>query len=174
MLYENKTTGEFGITHSMLKAKFPNISFSEGILALEGYTAYERSSIPLVTESQYFVEKAPVDGVQVFDVVDKEETPEYLNSLRQSIKDKITAKRWAVESGGLTFPNGIKIKTAKEDQDRILSVIINAERYGIDLIDFKADSGWVTISIVALKQLANQLTRSGKIPPWLYRLSNHC
>ncbi|MEG0915326.1 MAG: [Fe-Fe] hydrogenase large subunit C-terminal domain-containing protein, partial [Christensenellaceae bacterium] len=45
---------------------------------------------------------------------------------------KITQKRKETEVGGLLFPNGVSIKTSKEDQDRILSVIVNAERNGID------------------------------------------
>ena len=62
------------------------------------------------------------------------------------------------EVGGLLFPNGVSIKTSKDDQDRILSVTINAERNGIEEIDFKADSGWVKISIFALRQMAKELT----------------
>ena len=113
--------------------------------------------IEAVVEDEEYIEL--YDGVQVWEVTDKVVTEADLTRARDIVKERITAKRWEVESGGLVFPNGMRVKTAKEDQDRILSVIINAERNGIEEIDFKAESGWATISLIALKQLAKELTR---------------
>lgn len=158
MLYENTQTKEFGITHDMLANLLPNISFPVGISEIGDYKKYERKDRPVPSEFQTVKEISPVDGVQTWLVENKEETAEYLLQLKQVIKDKITAKRWEVESGGLSFPNGVFVKTAKEDQDRILSVIINAERNGINEIDFKADSGWIKVTLFALKQLGKELT----------------
>lgn len=158
MLYENTETKEFGITHDMLVNLLPSVSFPVGISNIGKYKRYERTDRPNISDTQIVREISPVDGIQTWEVVSKEESEEYIASLKSSMKAKITEKRWLVESGGLSLPNGINIKTAKDDQDRILSVIINAERNGIDEIDFKADSGWVKISLFALKQLAKELT----------------
>lgn len=158
MLYEHIETKEFGITHEMLLRLLPNTSFPVGISEIGKYKKYEKVDRPVVSETQTVVEVAPVNGVQTWLVSDKEESLSYIASLKTSMKAKITEKRWAVESGGLSFPNGVSVKTAKDDQDRILAVIINAERNGIEEIDFKADSGWVKISLFALKQLAKELT----------------
>ncbi|MEG2283835.1 MAG: DUF4376 domain-containing protein [Bacilli bacterium] len=98
------------------------------------------------------------NGTQSWIITNKEVNEILLSSLRKEVKDKITNKRWEVEVSGLTFPNGISVKTSKDDQDRILSVIINAERNGITQIDFKADSGWTTVTIFTLKQMAKELT----------------
>lgn len=158
MLYENTETKEFGITHEMLVNLCPNISFPVGISEIGKYKKYERSERPIPTEFQTVKEVSPEDGVQKWLIENKEETEEYISKLKRDVKEKITGKRWSVESGGISFPNGVFVKTAKEDQDRILSVIINAERNGINEIDFKADSGWVKMSLFALKQLAKELT----------------
>lgn len=158
MLYENTETQTFGITHDMLVNLLPNISFPVGIPEIGKYKKYERTERPIPNDSQTVREVAPVDGVQTWLVENKEETEAYLLQLKSMVKDKITSKRWEVESGGLSFPNGVLVKTSKDDQDRILSVIINAERNGINEIDFKADSGWVKITLFALKQLGKELT----------------
>lgn len=158
MLYENTETKEFGITHDMLVNLLPGVSFPVGISNIGKYKKYERTDRPNISDTQIVREISPVDGVQTWEVVDKEESEEYIALLKSTMKAKITEKRWSVESGGLSFPNGINVKTAKDDQDRILAVIINAERNGIEEIDFKAESGWVKISLFALKQLAKELT----------------
>lgn len=158
MLSEHIETKEFGITHDMLVSRLPHVSFPYGIQEIDKYKAYTRTDKPQVTDAQVVVEVVPVEGVQTWLVSAKEATEEYLTILKTAVKAKVTEKRWAVESGGLSFPNGVRVKTAKDDQDRMLSVIINAERNGIEEIDFKADSGWTKISIFALKQLAKELT----------------
>lgn len=158
MLYRNTETGEFGITHDMLLSRLPNVSFPYGIQEIGVYKAYERRDKPTVLETQQVSEGLPVNDIQTWVVTDKVNTEDSLLALKSQLKSKVTEKRWLVESGGILFPNGVKVKTSKDDQDRILSVIINAERNGIDEIDFKSESGWVKISIFALKQLAKELT----------------
>lgn len=172
-MYYNKDSKEFGISFEMLKKKYPKVSLSYEIPKIDNWISYEQTDRPSANKFQIVEEIEPrfdqttdettnevilSNGVQMWSVSDKVITPEILQSVKQELKSKITAKRWSVESGGITFLNGVRVKTAKDDQDRILSVIINAERNGIKEIDFKADSGWVKISIFALKQLAKELT----------------
>lgn len=83
--------------------------------------------------------------------------PRGFEELRAALMTAVTAKRWAVENGGLTLPGGIRVLTGKSDQDRITSVIVNSEIAGIESVDFKADSGWVTVTIAELKQLARAI-----------------
>lgn len=157
-LYHNTLTNELGISFEVLKTRFPNVSLSSDIKEIGDYKAYEKTYVPNYTSLQYVIEDIPVDGVQVWTVIDKEITPEFLNEQKQIIKNKITEKRWEIESGGMTFQNGISVKTSKDDQDRIMSVIINAERNNIQEIDFKALSGWTKISLTSLIQLSRELT----------------
>ena len=173
-LYYNKVTQEFGVSFDRLNTEFfPNTSLMINIEAIDDWVSYTQLDRPTVQLYQTVVEGVPtftetVDPVtqeivlsnwmQNWVVADKIIDATLLTELRTFAKAKITQKRKETEVGGLLFPNGVSIKTSKDDQDRILSVIINAERNGIEEIDFKADSGWARVSIFALKQIAKELT----------------
>ena len=173
-LYYNKVTQEFGVSFDRLNIEFyPNTSLMINIEAIDDWVSYTQLDRPPIWLYQTVVEGVPTftetvdpdtqeivlsDGMQNWVVADKIIDATLLTELRTFSKAKITQKRKETEVGGLLFPNGVSIKTSKDDQDRILSVIINAERNGIDEIDFKADSGWVKISIFALRQMAKELT----------------
>ena len=60
----------------------------------------------------------------------------------------VSAKRWAVETGGAT------VGTTIDDQNRITSVIANAQLAGVASVDFKAQSGWVTLSLTQMQGIA--------------------
>ncbi|QNK70246.1 DUF4376 domain-containing protein [Variovorax sp. PAMC26660] len=81
-----------------------------------------------------------------------------LEQRRAALKDAATAKRWQCETGGITL-TGIRVLTGKSDQDRIASVIVNAQTSGIQSVDFKADSGWVTLSIEQITEVASAVAR---------------
>jgi hypothetical protein len=51
----------------------------------------------------------------------------------------------------------VRVLTGKSDQDRVTSVVVNAQLAGIESVDFKADSGWVTVSIDDLKAIARAI-----------------
>ena len=173
-LYYNKVTQEFGVSFYRLSTEFfPNTSLMVNIEAIDDWVSYTQLDRPTVQLYQTVVEGIPTftetvdpdtqeivlsNGIQNWVVTDKIIDATLLTELRTFAKAKITQKRKETEVGGLLFPNGVSIKTAKDDQDRILSVIINAERNGIEEIEFKAASGWVKISIFALRQIAKELT----------------
>lgn len=80
-----------------------------------------------------------------------------IEELRQAKMDAVTAKRWDVMTGGLVLPNGVAVGTEIDDQNRITSVVANAELAGLtdaDTVDFKATSGWVSLTIGEIKSLA--------------------
>jgi len=81
-------------------------------------------------------------------------TPWELEKARQALLDKVTAKRWEVEVGGMKLPNGTELHTRVDDQNRITSVIANARLAGVSEVDFKAKSGWVTLTLQELEQIA--------------------
>ena len=173
-LYYNKVTQEFGVSFDRLNTEFfPNTSLMINIEAIDDWVSYTQLDRPTVQLYQTVVEGIPTftetvdpdtqeiilsNGMQNWVVTDKIIDATLLTELRTFAKAKITQKRKETEVGGLLFPNGVSIKTSKDDQDRILSVIINAERNGIEEIDFKADSGWARVSIFALKQIVKELT----------------
>ncbi|MNV75461.1 hypothetical protein D3C71_1687490 [compost metagenome] len=69
----------------------------------------------------------------------------------------MTARRWEIETGGITLQNGVRVLTGKPDQDRITAVIVNADIAGIDAVDFKADSGWARLTIDELRGVARAI-----------------
>lgn len=72
----------------------------------------------------------------------------------QAVKDAITQKRWQIETGGITLPTGVRVATGIDDQNRITSVVANAERAGVAEVDFKAGSGWVRVTVAELQAIA--------------------
>lgn len=73
---------------------------------------------------------------------------------RAELTNAVTALRWSKETGGLTLSNGITVGTKTEDQNRITTVIANAQLAGVTTVDFKAASGWVTLTLADVQTLA--------------------
>lgn len=73
---------------------------------------------------------------------------------RSDLLAAATAKRWEVETSGVTV-NGVSVASAKADQDRITSVLVNAEAAGVESVDFKAASGWMTLTIAQIQSIAS-------------------
>ena len=74
--------------------------------------------------------------------------------VRADLMDAATSKRWDVMTGGVTLPGGISVGTTIDDQNRITSVIANAQMAGVESMDFKAQSGWVTLSLDQVRGIA--------------------
>lgn len=70
------------------------------------------------------------------------------------VKTAITKRRWQIETGGITLPNGVRVATGIDDQNRITSVIANANLAGVETVDFKAESGWVTVTVQELQAIS--------------------
>lgn len=77
-----------------------------------------------------------------------------VDRVRADLMAAVSAKRWAVETGGLTLPGGATVGTTIDDQNRITSVIANAQLAGVGSVDFKAQPGWVTLSLEHMRGIA--------------------
>ncbi len=82
-----------------------------------------------------------------------EPAPPTLEESKDALKKRITAKRWAVETGGVMV-GGMRVLTGIEDQNRITTVVANARRSGLQTVDFKAAGAWVTISVADVEAIA--------------------
>ena len=80
-----------------------------------------------------------------------------LEALKAQLKGKAAALRWAHETGGITV-NGVRILTGIEDQNRIASVLAAAQVAALTSVDFKAASGWVTLTLPELQGIAAAIT----------------
>jgi len=72
---------------------------------------------------------------------------------RAALKAAVTAKRYDIETGGIDLPSGVRIDTTREDQNSVANAIALADIAGVVSVDFKAASGWETITIPQLKQI---------------------
>lgn len=77
----------------------------------------------------------------------------------QKLKAIVTAFRWEVETGGITLPSGVRVATGIDDQNRITSVVANAERAGLEQVDFKAADGWAKVTLAELQAIATSVAR---------------
>lgn len=160
MNYINITTKEYPITEGMMRAAHPNTLFPEPFCPHEGYAEVQYGEYPAFNKNTHKVlEVSPietVDGyIQSFEVISL--TPEEVSANLSLAKDKIlqdlSAKRYSVETGGLLIGE-VKVNTSIDDPNRIASVVASAELAGAQSVDFKASSGWVTLSIAELKGIA--------------------
>ncbi|KRG38468.1 hypothetical protein ARC78_15650 [Stenotrophomonas pictorum JCM 9942] len=84
------------------------------------------------------------------------QTPEpvlSLEKLKQQLRERTTALRWERETGGITV-GGVRVLTGIEDQNRIATALIGAPA----TVDFKADSGWVRLTLSELQTIAAAIT----------------
>lgn len=76
-----------------------------------------------------------------------------LSEQRANLTAAVTNLRWQHETGGITV-GGIVVGTTIDDQNRITSVVANAQAAGVASVDFKAASGWVTLTVAQVQAIA--------------------
>ena len=76
-----------------------------------------------------------------------------LDDLKAKLSAQATALRWHHETGGIDI-GGVRVLTGIEDQNRIASALIGAPA----TLDFKAESGWVTLTLAELQGIAAAIT----------------
>ena len=85
-------------------------------------------------------------------VQEPEVAPDF-DELKAKLIAQVTALRWQRETGGITV-GGVRVLTSIEDQNRIASVLIGAPA----TLDFKAESGWATLTLAELQGIAAAIT----------------
>ena len=76
-----------------------------------------------------------------------------LDEAKQQLREQATELRWQHETGGITV-GGVRVLTGTEDQNRIASALIGAPA----TLDFKAESGWATLTLEQLQGIAAAIT----------------
>lgn len=76
-----------------------------------------------------------------------------LEEAKQQLRERATALRWQHETGGIDI-GGVRVLTGTEDQNRIASALIGAPA----TLDFKSESGWVTLTLAELQGIAAAIT----------------
>jgi len=78
---------------------------------------------------------------------------EDLAEAKRQLRERATALRWERETGSITV-GGVRVLTGIEDQNRIATALVGAPA----TLDFKADSGWVTLTLAELQGIAAAIT----------------
>lgn len=74
-------------------------------------------------------------------------------AVREALLASVTQKRWECETGGITLPGGIAVKTDTSDQLRIGSTIEGMKANGYTTVPFKAASGWIDLTLAQIEAL---------------------
>ena len=76
-----------------------------------------------------------------------------LEEIKRQLRERASALRWQHETGGIDI-GGVRVLTGIEDQNRIASALIGAPA----TLDFKSESGWVTLTLAELQGIAAAIT----------------
>lgn len=101
-----------------------------------------------------------VDSKYTFDPLTKKFKAPDLEYVKAQAKEILKTLRKQKEEGGLTLPNGIKIATAVVDQNRItaaLTMLSSNPNPESVTIPFKAENGFVDLSILDLQNIAKAI-----------------
>lgn len=158
MFYHPNTGREFAHLTSFYQA-FPNTSF--GDLSTE----VARNAVGLFTIEEGPPTYNPITHrLNPLGVIrrnglwarDWSVTQKAVDAIRADLISAVADKRWRCETGGLTV-GGVRVLTAIDDQNRITSIIANAQLAGVLSVDFKASSGWVTLTLAQLQGIAGAI-----------------
>ena len=168
MSYTHKTTGEYPVSEAQIRLAYPNTSFPVPFQAPEDYAWVFPTPQPTYEPITHGVrEIAPAlsskgEYEQQWEVyeLEPEQVDENLVAAKANLKVAVTDKRWAVMTGGISLPGGMQVGTSIDDQNRITSVVANAELVGLTgetLVDFKSNFGWVQITVDQIKVIAGAI-----------------
>lgn len=155
-------TREFPLSETEVRGRHPDMLIPEPFCCPDGYALVDLGEVPAHDATTHKAVPMPPEQDeagewhQPWDVVPltAEEIEAATQVLREQLYAAATAHRWAVETGGIAFPDGTRIATGLEDQNRITSVIANAQIAGVAAVDFKAASGWVSLTLAELQGIA--------------------
>ena len=154
MFYDANTSAIYG-SHDQLLAAHPDAG------ALDNEPDRNALGLYLVHEQppayDPLTHTLALDGVELVGGVYQARytlAPLPVEQVRADLMDAATSKRWDVMTGGVTLPGGISVGTTIDDQNRVTSVIANAQLAGVESMDFKAESGWVTLSLDQVRGIA--------------------
>ncbi|OWT55274.1 DUF4376 domain-containing protein [Candidimonas nitroreducens] len=142
-----------------LRKSYPNISWPKDLSTAalpDGIVWVEPTAMPAVE----YAEVAEVDP-QMTDGKWYQQwgtTPWSDDDTKQAVLAAISAKKFQVETGGVTLPNGMSVRTTIDDQNRISNAVFNGQRLGLTEVSFlQPDNSYATISMDDLVTIADAI-----------------
>lgn len=164
-IYESEEGNQYPVSEQDIKGRFKNISWEmDKFEPPQGFFPVKNIAMPKETISTVYEEGAPVKNEEdnsysrTWNAIelDEEIVAARLETERNKLKALAKAKRSQAEKAGLEV-NGVQLKTTVEDQNRITSIITNAQFASIETVDFKSENGWVVLSLDQIKGLAGAI-----------------
>lgn len=84
---------------------------------------------------------------------------ELADAEHQRIKDAIPAYRYEVETGGITLPDGTRVRTDRESQSQLANAYQSLSQPFVDEVDWKGPEGWITVTEAELEPIARAVAR---------------
>jgi hypothetical protein len=84
--------------------------------------------------------------------------PRTPDELRQQLKGAIAEQRWKAETGGLTLPSGVRIRTGREDRAALMETLAGMKAGVAEVIHFKTIDGFVTLTHEEAEVLARAIS----------------
>lgn len=157
----NTLTGAYPLTAAQIIAENPQMIFPIPFELPDGHVWVAESLPPphdLLTHQAVEMQPVDVDGVWTqawrLEALGDDAVVERTAAARAELLQAVTARRWEVETGGITLPNGVRIATSTADQNRIATVISTASLAGVQTVEFKSASGWVTLTLDEVRGIA--------------------
>lgn len=85
--------------------------------------------------------------------------PPSLDYLREQLKTRLAAVRFDTETGGVALADGSRVLTDRESQAQLSSAYQSLIQPFVDSIDWKAATGWVTVTEPELRPIAQAVAR---------------
>lgn len=154
-----ESTLEWPIYQPEIEAEHPNVSFDQP------FDPSDKGYKPIATAGEPIYDRI-YDGIRLLDPVPRsgnwireyevyplspEEVEINLKAERDRAKEAAGLKKWELETQGIVLPGGARVETTIASQNRITSAVVGAEKAGITTVDFRADSGWVTLSLAEIE-----------------------
>ena len=68
-------------------------------------------------------------------------------------------RRYTVEVGGMTLPNGVTIETNRESQAMITQAVASMRNGYLSYVDFKASNGWIQLDLPNLDYIGSETAK---------------
>ncbi|WP_442489380.1 DUF4376 domain-containing protein [Halomonas litopenaei] len=85
--------------------------------------------------------------------------PPSLDYLRDQLKTRLAAIRFAEETAGVTLPDGSQVRTDRESQAQVNSAYTSLREGFVTTADFKGANGWVAITLEEITPIAQAVSQ---------------
>jgi len=81
--------------------------------------------------------------------------PRSLRDVRVTLRDRLAARRWEVETGGIALPDGTAVRTDEKTQTRLIAARVQAEAGSLTELRWKMGDGFVTLTAAQITAIAD-------------------